>query len=72
MYKTLMFKVFQQTISNPVSVEGIGLHTGKKSKITLLPAKENQGIIFKRVDLKKIILYSLITKMFQTHNFVLV
>ena len=48
-----MFKVYQQTISNPVSIEGIGLHTGKKSKITLLPAKENQGIIFKRVDLKK-------------------
>ena len=48
-----MFKIFQQTISNPVSVEGIGLHTGKKSKITLLPAKENQGIIFKRVDLKE-------------------
>ena len=53
MYKTPMFKVYQQTISNPVSIEGIGLHTGKKSKITLLPAKENQGIIFKRVDLKK-------------------
>ena len=48
-----MFKIFQQTISNPVSVEGIGLHTGKKSKITLLPAKENQGIIFKRVDIKE-------------------
>ena len=48
-----MFKIFQQTISNPVSIEGIGLHTGKKSKITLLPAKENQGIIFKRVDLKQ-------------------
>ena len=44
---------FQRTINEEGNLEGIGLHTGKKSKITLLPAKENQGIIFKRVDLKK-------------------
>ncbi len=47
-----MNTIFQKTLSKPVKFEGIGLHSGKNSKITLLPAKENQGIIFKRTDLK--------------------
>jgi len=41
----------QKTIKNPVSVQGTGLHTGKKSKITFKQAPENFGIKFKRVDL---------------------
>ena len=48
-----MLKIYQQTISNPVIFKGIGLHTGKKVKVTILPAKEDEGIIFKRVDLKR-------------------
>jgi len=48
-----MQKVFQQTISEPVTFEGIGLHSGKISKVRLIPASENQGIIFKRTDLKE-------------------
>ncbi len=48
-----MLKIYQQTIKNPISFEGIGLHTGKKSKIKVLPALEDEGILFKRVDLKK-------------------
>ena len=48
-----MQKTYQNTVSTPVSLEGVGLHKGIKSKITILPGKENQGIIFKRVDLKK-------------------
>ena len=48
-----MQKIYQNTVSTPVSLEGVGLHKGIKSKITILPGKENQGIIFKRVDLKK-------------------
>lgn len=42
----------QRTIKRPVSVTGIGLHTGKKVKMTLLPAPSNTGIIYRRVDLK--------------------
>ena len=49
-----MSEYFQNTLSEPVKFEGIGLHTGRNSKITVLPAKENNGITFKRVDLKKI------------------
>lgn len=48
-----MQKLFQQTISEPVTFEGIGLHSGKISKVRLIPASENQGIIFKRTDLKE-------------------
>ncbi len=42
----------QKTIKNEVSVEGIGLHTGKLAKITLKPAKENHGYVFQRIDLE--------------------
>lgn len=42
----------QKTISDQVSLSGIGLHTGVSVSITLVPAEENQGIIFKRVDVE--------------------
>ncbi|MDG2425151.1 MAG: bifunctional UDP-3-O-[3-hydroxymyristoyl] N-acetylglucosamine deacetylase/3-hydroxyacyl-ACP dehydratase [Flavobacteriales bacterium] len=42
----------QRTLKEAVSVEGIGLHTGKSAKLTVRPAPENQGYVFKRVDLK--------------------
>jgi UDP-3-O-[3-hydroxymyristoyl] N-acetylglucosamine deacetylase len=48
-----MFNLFQKTISEPVEFKGIGLHSGLKSLIKILPAKENFGIIFKRTDLKE-------------------
>jgi UDP-3-O-[3-hydroxymyristoyl] N-acetylglucosamine deacetylase / 3-hydroxyacyl-[acyl-carrier-protein] dehydratase len=35
-----------------VSFAGIGLHTGIQSTLTINPAKENSGIIFRRIDLK--------------------
>jgi len=41
----------QRTISNEVSISGIGLHTGNKSNMTFKPAPENYGIKFKRADL---------------------
>ena len=44
---------FQKTLSNTISFKGIGLHTGLISNVRLLPAKEDEGIVFKRVDLKK-------------------
>ncbi len=48
-----MLNIYQQTITKPLSFCGIGLHSGKKTKITIYPGKEDQGIIFKRVDLTK-------------------
>ena len=47
-----MQEVFQQTIKEKVAFEGIGLHSGKISKVRLIPSDANQGIIFKRIDLK--------------------
>ncbi len=35
-----------------MSVDGIGLHTGVKSTLSILPAPENSGIVFNRIDLK--------------------
>ncbi len=48
-----MSKIYQQTITQPVSFEGVGLHSGIKSKVTILPGGADQGIIFKRTDLKE-------------------
>jgi|TARA_Y100000389_G_scaffold87688_1_gene84211 UDP-3-O-[3-hydroxymyristoyl] N-acetylglucosamine deacetylase len=47
-----MLENFQKTISKSISFEGIGLHSGKNSKVTILPGKTDQGIIFKRTDLQ--------------------
>ncbi len=41
----------QRTILNPVSISGVGLHTGEKCTMTFKPAQENYGIRFIRVDL---------------------
>jgi UDP-3-O-[3-hydroxymyristoyl] N-acetylglucosamine deacetylase/3-hydroxyacyl-[acyl-carrier-protein] dehydratase len=41
----------QHTIKSSVSLEGDGLHTGNRVKITLKPAPANTGIIFVRSDL---------------------
>ena len=38
----------QHSIKEPVSATGIGVHSGKKTTITLLPAPENTGIVFIR------------------------
>lgn len=41
----------QHTIKNPISIKGIGLHSGKPVTLTLCPAPINTGIIFRRTDL---------------------
>lgn len=41
----------QQTIKKNVSISGVGLHTGKKTTLTFVPAPENHGYKFQRVDL---------------------
>ncbi len=43
----------QKTILKKISLEGIGVHTGLKAKLNILPAQPNTGIIFKRIDIKK-------------------
>ena len=43
----------EQTIRKSFSLNGIGLHSGKKVKITVEPAKANNGIKFIRTDLIK-------------------
>ena len=48
-----MLKIYQQTITDHVSFEGVGLHTGKFANVRILPAKSDTGIVFKRIDLKK-------------------
>ena len=48
-----MLNIYQQTIAKPLTFCGIGLHSGQKSKMTIYPGEEDQGIIFKRVDLTK-------------------
>ena len=42
----------QQTLAKPVSFSGIGLHSGNKVSMTLLPAPAGTGIIFRRLDLE--------------------
>lgn len=42
----------QHTIKKPVTVSGVGLHTGVQANMTFLPAKPNHGIKFQRIDLE--------------------
>lgn len=42
----------QKTLKEPVSLSGIGLHTGKEVTLTIKPAKENTGFVFVRTDLE--------------------
>ncbi|HKV05556.1 MAG TPA: UDP-3-O-acyl-N-acetylglucosamine deacetylase [Candidatus Acidoferrales bacterium] len=42
----------QLTIQRPVEIEGIGLHTAVPSRVRLVPAPADTGIVFRRVDLE--------------------
>ena len=42
----------QRTINQKVTLKGVGLHTGENVTMSFLPAKENHGFAFKRVDLE--------------------
>ncbi len=43
--------VQQMTIKKPVSISGVGLHTGVTTTMTFKPAPEHFGIRFRRVDM---------------------
>ncbi len=42
----------QKTLKRAVVLEGIGLHSGKKVSLRLLPSSVNTGLVFKRTDLE--------------------
>jgi UDP-3-O-[3-hydroxymyristoyl] N-acetylglucosamine deacetylase len=44
----------QRTIKAPVTTTGIGLHKGEKVTLTLRPAAENTGIVFRRLDVEPV------------------
>jgi UDP-3-O-[3-hydroxymyristoyl] N-acetylglucosamine deacetylase/3-hydroxyacyl-[acyl-carrier-protein] dehydratase len=42
----------QQTLNRPASFSGIGLHSGNRVNMTILPAPAGSGVRFRRVDLE--------------------
>ena len=46
----------QTTLKNSISFSGISLHKGIVSNLIIKPAKEDTGIIFKRIDKNSIII----------------
>jgi UDP-3-O-[3-hydroxymyristoyl] N-acetylglucosamine deacetylase len=43
--------ILQRTLRSPTRASGIGLHSGQKVFMSLLPAAPDTGIVFRRVDL---------------------
>ena len=48
-----MHNLTQKTVKSDISFSGIGLHTGNIVDLTIKSAQPNNGIIFKRTDLKE-------------------
>ena len=48
-----MSEIYQKTLYKPIEFEGIALHSGIRSNIKINPAKEDFGVVFKRIDLEK-------------------
>ena len=42
----------QKTVKSSVNFSGVGLHTGLRTNLTVLPGEPDSGVVFKRVDLK--------------------
>ena len=49
--KEMIMDLRQRTIAEEISCTGIGLHSGKKVKLTIKPAPPNSGISFERIDI---------------------
>jgi UDP-3-O-[3-hydroxymyristoyl] N-acetylglucosamine deacetylase len=43
----------QKTINKNINIEGVGLHSGLQSHLSIKPAEPNTGIVFKRTDVKE-------------------
>jgi len=41
----------QRTLKGPIELTGVGLHTGRETRVEVKPAGPNQGVIFVRTDL---------------------
>src|SRR5712692_1939016 len=41
----------QRTLKSLVHATGVGLHTGRKVRMTLRPAQPDTGVVFRRIDL---------------------
>jgi len=41
---------FQKTIKSEITLSGVGIHTGKRINIRLIPAQRDTGIVFYRTD----------------------
>ena len=48
-----MHNLSQKTVKSEISFSGVGLHTGNVVDLIIKPAQPNNGIIFKRTDLKE-------------------
>ena len=48
-----MHNLSQKTVKSDISFSGVGLHTGNAVDLIIKPAQPNNGIIFKRTDLKE-------------------
>jgi UDP-3-O-[3-hydroxymyristoyl] N-acetylglucosamine deacetylase len=46
----VLMQILQGTIKTPISICGIGLHSGRKVRVDLLPAAPGAGITFLRTD----------------------
>ena len=42
----------QKTLKETITIDGVGLHSGKQVHMEIKPAKPNTGIVFKRADIK--------------------
>ena len=45
----------QRTLEKAIRATGVGVHTGQKVFLTLLPAPENTGIVFRRIDCNPVV-----------------
>ncbi len=45
----------QRTLRNLIQATGVGLHSGTKEFITLHPAPQNTGVVFRRIDLDPVV-----------------
>jgi len=43
----------QTTLKSPVEFTGVGLHSGKETKVVLKPAEAGSGVVFRRVDVEE-------------------
>ncbi|MGE0416756.1 MAG: UDP-3-O-acyl-N-acetylglucosamine deacetylase, partial [Acetobacteraceae bacterium] len=48
-------RTHQQTLKSAISCVGIGVHTGRRTAVTLRPTEANDGIVFHRTDLNRLI-----------------